>query len=82
MEQQQLELQLEYLQREQSQDMVYPTCPSCNNRGNIFVFQAVSTENVINEHQLSETIPTFGTGTIYCIKCGYIVGTANRAQKE
>ena len=74
---QQAEIQLNQLKNEQTQ-IVYPKCLGCNNRGNIFVFQAVATEVTINEHHLSENIPTVGTGIIYCIKCGHIVGTANR----
>lgn len=72
------ELQLNQLLREQEQNIVYPTCAGCKKSGNIFVFQAVATETTLKEHQLSENIPTVGTGIVYCIKCGHIVGTANR----
>ena len=79
---QQSELKLNQLKREQNEHIVYPTCPSGKNSGNIFVFQAVTTETTINEHQLSENIPTTGTGIVYCIKCGHIIGTTIREKQK
>lgn len=78
---QQTEIKLNQLKSEQDQ-IVYPTCPNCKKRGNIFVFQAVATETTIKEHQLSEKLLTVGTGIIYCIKCGHIIGTANREKMK
>ena len=78
---QQTEIKLNQLKSEQAQ-IVYPTCPNCNKRGNIFVFQAVGTEATIKEHQLSEKLLTVGTGIVYCIKCGHIIGTANREKTK
>ncbi len=79
---QQSEVNLNQLKREQEEQIVYPTCPGCNNRGNIFVFQAVATETTLNEHQLSENLPMSGTGIVYCTKCGYIIGTTTREKQK
>ena len=74
----QMEMQINKLRMERDEKMIYPVCTGCKQKGNIFVFQAVGIEETLNEFELSENIPKTGTGIIYCIKCGYIVGTASR----
>lgn len=77
-EMQQIEIELNALKAEQANTIIYPVCPNCQNRGNIFVFQGTDLDETIDINQLSETLPTTGTGIIYCIKCGHIIGTAYR----